>query len=105
MDISASEMETLDPQTIILTGFVLFDITARFERGEQAEDVVLVELEPFGEFGDAELVDIAEELFEHVERMRDGLNNVVCLVAPNHWRQNSPQQPADGYLNRIGKLF
>jgi hypothetical protein len=42
---------------------------------------VLVQLEALGKFSHAQFVDVAEELFEHVERVRDRLNNVVCLFA------------------------
>ena len=85
MDIAAAEMEAFDAEAIIFAGAILFDIAARFEGGEDAEDVVLVQLEAFGKFGDAEFVALAKELFEDVERMRHGLDNVVCLVAPHHW--------------------
>jgi hypothetical protein len=84
MDVSASEMEALDPEPVILGGFVLFDIAARFERGEQTKDVVLVQLEPFGKFGYAKFVNLAEKLLEHVERMRDRLDDVVGFIAADH---------------------
>ena len=84
MDVSATEMQALDPEPVILSSFVLFDITARFERGEQTKDVVLVQLEPFGKFGYAKFVNLAEKLLEHVERMCDGLDEVVGFVASDH---------------------
>src|SRR5438876_1180226 len=85
MDIAAAEMQAFDAEAIIFAGAILLDIAARFEGGEDAEDVVLVQLEAFGKFGDTEFVALAKELFEDVERMRHGLDNVVCLVAPHHW--------------------
>src|SRR5208282_2520874 len=84
MDVTASEVEALDAEAIILGDFVLFDVTARFERGEEPKDVVLVQLEPLGEFRHAEFVNVAEELLEHVERMSDGLDYVVGFVASDH---------------------
>jgi hypothetical protein len=45
----------------------LLNVTARFERREQSEDVVLMQLEPLGEFRNAQFIDVAEKLFEHVE--------------------------------------
>jgi len=60
MDVSASEMQALDPEPVILGRFVLFDIAARFESREQTKDVVLVQLEPLGKFGYAKLIDLAE---------------------------------------------
>src|ERR1700689_4071959 len=77
-------MQALDPEAIVLGRFVLLDIAARLERRGQAEDVVLMQLEPLGKFRPSKFVNFTEKLFEHVERMRDGLNNVVCLFAPNH---------------------
>jgi hypothetical protein len=84
MDVTASEVEAFDAEAIILSGFVLLDVTARLERREQSEDVVLMQLEPLGKFRHAEFVDVAEELFEHVERMRDGLDYVVGFIASDH---------------------
>ena len=84
MYVSASEMEAFDPEPVVLGRFVLFDIAARFECGEQAKDVVLVQLEPFGKFGYAKFIDLAEKLLEHVERMRDGLDDVICFIAADH---------------------
>jgi hypothetical protein len=85
MDVSASEMEAFDAEPVVLGGFVLFDISARFEGGEQAKDVVLVQFESFGKFGYAKFIDLAEELLEDVERVRDRLYNVVGFVAADHW--------------------
>ena len=84
MDVTATEVQALDAEAIILGGFVLFDVTARFEGREQSEDVVLMQLEPLGKFRNAEFIDVAEELFEHVERMRDGLDYVVGFIASDH---------------------
>ena len=85
MDVTTAEVEALDAEAIIFGGFVLLDVAARFERREQAEDVVLMQLEALGKFGHAEFIDLAEELFEHVERVRDGLNDVVGFVATDHF--------------------
>ena len=84
MDVTATEVEAFDAEPIIFGSFVLFDVTARLERREQPEDVVLMQLEPLGKFRDAEFIDFAEKLFEHVERMRNGLDNVVSFIAPDH---------------------
>jgi hypothetical protein len=84
MDITVAQMQALDPETVVLGRFVLFDIAARLERGEQPKDVILMQLQPLGKFRHAQFIDFAKKLFEHVERMRNGLNNVVCLVAPDH---------------------
>jgi hypothetical protein len=84
MDVSATEMQALDPEPVVFGGFVLFDIAARFERGEQTKDVVLVQLEPFGKFGYAKFVNLAEKLLEHVKRMRDRLDDVVGFIAADH---------------------
>jgi hypothetical protein len=78
-------VEALDAEAIILGGFVLLDVTARFERREQAKDVVLMKLKPLGKFRHAEFIDVAEELFEHVERVRDGLDYVVGFIASDHF--------------------
>jgi len=84
MDVTATEVQAFDAEAIIFGGFVLFDVTTRFERREQPEDVVLVQLEPLGQFRNAEFIDVAEKLFEHVERMRDGLDQVVGFIASDH---------------------
>ena len=84
MNVTASEVQALDAEAIIFGSFVLFDVTARFERREQSEDVVLMQLEPLGKFRDAEFIDVAEKLFEHVERVRDGLDDVVGFISSDH---------------------
>src|SRR5579864_1234955 len=84
MDIAAAHEETFDAEPIVFVRLVLFDVAARFEGRKQAEDVVLMELEALGEFSHAEFVGVAKKLFEYVKRMGDGLNNVVCLLAPDH---------------------
>src|SRR5208283_4979972 len=81
MDITPAEMEAFYAEPVIFGGAILFDIAARLQGGEQPENIVLVQLEALGKFSHAQFVDVAEELFEHVERVRDRLNNVVCLFA------------------------
>ena len=71
VNIAASQVQTLDSQAIVFGRPVLFDIAARLEGGEQTEDVVLMQLQAFGKFGDAEFVDFTKELFEHVQRVRN----------------------------------
>jgi hypothetical protein len=85
MDVTASEVEAFDAEAIIFGGFVLLDVTARLERREQSKDVVLMQLEALGKFRHTEFIDVAKELFEHVERMRDGLDYVVGFIASNHF--------------------
>ena len=101
IDIAAPEMQALDPEAIVLGRLVLLDIAARFERGEQAKDVVLMQLETLGKFGDAEFIDFAEKLFEHVERMRNRLDNVVCFIAPEPWTAILLERRRDGATNRV----
>jgi hypothetical protein len=84
MDVSATKMKAFDSKPVILSRFVLFDITARLERREQPKDVVLMQLEPLGKFGHAKFVDLAEKLLQHIKRMRNRLNNVVGFIASNH---------------------
>ena len=67
INIAASQVQALDSQAIVLGRPVLFDIAARLQRGEQTKDVVLMQLQALGKFGDAEFVDLAKELFEHVQ--------------------------------------
>jgi hypothetical protein len=85
MDVTATEVQAFDAEAIIFGGFILFDITARFERRQKPKDVVLMQLEPLGEFRNAEFIDVAEKLFEHVERVRDGLDQVVGFIASDHF--------------------
>ena len=85
MDVTATEVQALDAEAVIFGGFVLLDVTARLERREQSKDVVFMQLEPFGKLRYAEFIDVAEELFEHVERMRDGLDYVVGFIASDHF--------------------
>src|SRR4029077_17657232 len=68
---------------VVLGAPVLLDVAARLESGEQSEDVVLVQLEPLGQLGCAELVGVLEELLEDVERVRDRLDDVVGFL-PSH---------------------
>ena len=62
----------------------MFDITARFERREQTKNIVFVQFEPFAKLGHTDFVDIAIKLLQHVERMRNGLNNIIGFLPPNH---------------------
>ena len=80
MNVAASEVQALDAEAIIFGRSVLFDVAARFQRREQTKDVVLMQLEALGKFRNAEFVDVAEKLFEHVERVRDGLDDVVGFI-------------------------
>src|SRR5216683_992804 len=105
MDVSASEVQTFYSKPIIFGGLVLLDITPRFERREQTKYVVLMQLEPFRKFSDAEFVDLAKELLKHVERMRDGLNYVVCFVASDHQFFMYPRNVQTVTRVRIGKVF
>src|SRR5260370_17590965 len=89
MDVTATEVEAFDAEAIIFGGFVLFDVTACLERREQPEDVVLMQLEPLGKFRDAKFIAFAQELFEHVERVRNGLDNVVSFIASDHFFSTS----------------
>jgi hypothetical protein len=84
MNVTASEVQALDAEAIIFGSFVLLNETARFERREQSEDVVLMQLKPLGKFRNAQFIDVAEKLFEHVERVRDGLDDVVGFVSSDH---------------------
>jgi hypothetical protein len=77
-------VQALDAEAIIFGSFVLLNVTARFERREQSEDVVLMQLEPLGKFRNAQFIDVAEKLFEHVERVRDGLDDVVGFISSDH---------------------
>src|SRR5713226_9425466 len=105
MDVSASEMEAFDPEPVVLGRFVLFDIAARFERGEQAEDVIFVQLEPFGKFGYAKFIDLAEELLEHVEGMRNRLDEVVGFIASDHSQFWCPAFVLRLAPTHFGKVF
>ena len=64
-----SQLQTFETQTIIFSDLVLFDVTPRFERRQQTKDVVLVQFKPFAELRNANFIDIAVELFQHVERV------------------------------------
>src|SRR5262249_49285289 len=79
-----AELETFQSQPIVFRRGVLFDVAARLERREQAEDVVLVELQPLAQLGDADFLRVLVELLQHVEGMRHRLNRVVGFFAPNH---------------------
>ena len=103
VDIAASQVQALDSQAIVLGRPVLFDIAARLERGEQTKDVVLVQLEALGKFGDAEFVDLAEKLFEHVESVRNRLDDVVGFVAPDHGELSSNAAVTEQRIEPIWK--
>jgi hypothetical protein len=105
MDVSATEMEAFDAEPIIFGGLVLFDIAARLERREQPKDVVLMQLEPLRQFSYAQFIGLAEKLFEHVERMRDGLDHVVGFVASDHRNSVRRRAVPSGPCVRIGKVF
>jgi hypothetical protein len=48
-----------------------------------------MQLEPLGKFSYSQFIDIAEELFEHIERVGDGLDKVVGFVASDHFFQRT----------------
>jgi hypothetical protein len=81
LDVAPTEVQTLDPEAIVLARLVLLDLAAGFEGGEKAENVVLMQLETLRQFGDAELVDVAEKLLHHVERMRHRLDEIIGFIA------------------------
>ena len=84
LHVGLSELQAADAEPVVLGRLVLLDVAARLERREQTKDVVLVQLQALRELGDAELVGLAGELLEHVERVRDGLDDVVGFLAPDH---------------------
>ena len=45
LDVRLSELQAADAEPVVLGRLVLLDVAARLERREQAEDVVLVQLE------------------------------------------------------------
>src|SRR6202451_3282908 len=96
MNVTATEVQALDAEAIIFGGLVLLDVTACFERREQSKDVVLMQLEPLREFRNPEFIDVAKKLFEHIERMRDGLDQVVGFVASDHFFSVYACDPQDG---------
>src|SRR5881396_556664 len=83
LHVALPELEATDAEAVVLGGPVLLDVAARLERGEQAEDVVLVEPEPLRQLGHAELLGLARELLEHIQRVRHRLDDVVGLLAPH----------------------
>ena len=90
LHVALTELEAAHAKPVVLGAPVLLDVAARLEGGEQAEDVVLVQLEPLGQLGDAELVGVLEELLKDVERVRDRLDDVVGFL-PSH-RQPSQKR-------------
>src|SRR5262249_33583760 len=93
--VALAELEAADPEAVVLRGAVLLDVAARFQGGEQAEDVVLVQLQALRELRDAELFGVETELLEHVERVRHGLDDVVRIL-PAHFPR-PPQKRVLGY--------
>jgi len=79
-----SELQAANAQTVILGRAVLLDVAPRLERREEPKDVVLVQLQALREVGDAELLRLAGELLEDVQRVRHGLDDVVRLLSPHH---------------------
>jgi len=79
--VALPELQAADAEPVVLGGAVLLDIAARLERCEQTEDVVLVEPEPLRQLGHAELLGVARELLENIERVRHRLDHVVGLLA------------------------
>jgi len=84
LHVGLAELQAADAEAVVLGRAVLLDVAARLERREEAKDVVLVELQAFREIGDAELFRLAGELLEHVQRVRDGLDDVVRFLSPHH---------------------
>src|SRR5207245_6122865 len=81
LHVALAELQAADAEAIVLGRAVLLDVAPGLERRQQTEDVVLVELEALGVLGHPELVGLAEELLQHVERVRDRLDDVVGFLA------------------------
>jgi len=81
---TVTDLQAADAESVVLGRLVLLDVAARLERREEPKYVVLVELQAFREIGDAELFRLAGELLEHVQRVRDGLDDVVRFLSPHH---------------------
>jgi hypothetical protein len=71
LHVGLSELEAADAEPVVLGRAVLLDVAARLERREKPKYVVLVQLQAFREIGDAELLRLAGELLEHVQRVRN----------------------------------
>ena len=100
LDVAAPEVQTFDAEAIILARLVLLDIAARFEGCEQSENIVLMKLETLRQFGNAELIDIAEKLLHHVERMRHRLDEIIGFIA-SHYHEGS----AFAFLSRLSPFW
>ena len=83
LHVALTQLETADAEAIVLRCPVLLDVAARLERREQAEDVVLVELQALGELRHPELLGLAAELLEDVQAVGDRLDDVVGFLAPH----------------------
>ena len=81
--VALPELEAAHAEAVVLGRAILLDVAARLEGREQPKDVVLVQLEPLRQLGDPELVGLAAELLEHVERVRYRLDDVVGFLAPH----------------------
>ena len=80
-DVRLPKLQATNSQTVVLGGLVLLDVPPRLQRGEQPEDVILVQFQPLAQLGDTELIVFAGELLEHVERVGDRLDDVVGFLA------------------------
>src|SRR5690606_28298324 len=74
----AREPQARGAQPVALALLALLDPALVLERGEQSEDVVLVEVEPPGQLRHADLF-VGLEHVEHARRIRDGLDRVLAL--------------------------
>src|SRR5215468_10123789 len=70
-------MEAAPPKPIAFV-LVLLDVALLLEGGEQAEHVVLVQMETLGQLGHAELL-FAVERLEQPHGVADGLDRVLAL--------------------------
>ena len=84
LHVALTQLETADAEAIVLRRPVLLDVAARLEGGEEAEDVVLVELQALGELRHPELLGLAAELLEDVQAVGNRLDDVVRFLAPHH---------------------
>jgi len=81
-----AQLETLDPEAVVVVGAVLLDVVARLERSEDAEDVVFMEFQLLAELRDPQLLRFVPELLQNVEGVATDWIDIFRFVSDGPWK-------------------
>ena len=83
LNIGLAQLEAVCSQAVVFSRAVLFYIATGLQGCQNTENVVFMQIQPFAQLGHAQLP-IAVELFQHIQGMDHGLDDIVAFFTADH---------------------